>query len=217
LAFLFASLHSIHPMSIGLRLSTLLALLCFPVLGLAIRAPLPTRLANTEWKLQLNIGRETGTWMPTAWGASGARLAFEVGVQFLDEPPRKTGPRGWGESMLGAAESTKRLVVTRAPSFVGSAGLVTVQTADGACCCTPTAEGDAGALRMFIDFPDGASRNDVDLAAGERVFFTTGAWSAGALESLLSEREELEAALAANRLQQVCVSIPDKRVSIYEY
>lgn len=33
-----------------------------------------------------NLGREPGTWMPQAWGASGERLRFSVLVDLLDRP-----------------------------------------------------------------------------------------------------------------------------------
>ena len=43
-------------------------------------------LQGTRWKIVLNLGREAGTWMPPAWGASGARLLIEVVVDFTDVP-----------------------------------------------------------------------------------------------------------------------------------
>ena len=46
-------------------------------------------------------------------------------------------------------------------------------------------------LRWYLDFPDGAVRNDVELPAG-RVFFTGACWDVGALEDAEAECERLE-------------------------
>jgi DNA-binding transcriptional MerR regulator len=43
-------------------------------------------LDNTRWKLVFNIGRETGTWMPAGWGASGKRLCFQVVADLSSDP-----------------------------------------------------------------------------------------------------------------------------------
>jgi len=51
---------------------------------LSFKAGEPT-LEDTYWKVQLNIGREPGTWMPKTWGASGERLLLNLEVHFTDE------------------------------------------------------------------------------------------------------------------------------------
>lgn len=43
-------------------------------------------LDGTRWKVMLNIGRESGTWMPKTWGVSGERLLINLEVEFTDEP-----------------------------------------------------------------------------------------------------------------------------------
>jgi len=43
-----------------------------------------TALVGTTWVLECDIGRERGTWMPPAWGASGMRLIVPVAVEFKD-------------------------------------------------------------------------------------------------------------------------------------
>jgi hypothetical protein len=42
-------------------------------------------LEHTYWKVQLNIGREPGTWMPKTWGVSGERLLLNLEVQFTPQ------------------------------------------------------------------------------------------------------------------------------------
>ena len=44
------------------------------------------KLTKASWKLSLSIGRETGTWMPEEWAASGARLLLPIVVEFDSEP-----------------------------------------------------------------------------------------------------------------------------------
>ena len=44
------------------------------------------KLTKASWKLSLSIGRETGTWMPEEWAASGARLLLPITVEFDSEP-----------------------------------------------------------------------------------------------------------------------------------
>jgi len=43
-------------------------------------------LDDTVWKIVFNVGRETGTWMPPDWGASGDRLLFQCTVHFTGQP-----------------------------------------------------------------------------------------------------------------------------------
>ena len=40
-----------------------------------VAASSPTSIANTNWRVTLNVGRQPGTWMPKDWAASGARLS----------------------------------------------------------------------------------------------------------------------------------------------
>jgi hypothetical protein len=42
-------------------------------------------LVGTKTKLKLDIGREQGTWMPSIWASSGARLQVNVEVEFTNE------------------------------------------------------------------------------------------------------------------------------------
>ena len=45
---------------------------------------------------------------------------------------------------------------------------------------------------MFVDFQEPAKKRDVTVQAGERVFFTTGYWPDGVLESSQAEYDALE-------------------------
>ena len=61
-----------------------------------------------QWKIVFNLGREPGTWMPPAWGASGDRLRFTVEVDLLDEPIHDR------EDFLEGAAGAKKLGVREA-------------------------------------------------------------------------------------------------------
>ena len=124
-----------------------------------------------QCKITLNIGREPGTWMPTEWAASGARLSLPVMVEFSDE---QVDLGFEGEESFGGARYAKRLKC-EAGSFVGPQGVVVVSTNGGAWTTLPSGRPGERVIRFFLDFPDGAARNDVTLPAG-RVFFSTVCW-----------------------------------------
>lgn len=117
-------------------------------------------LNGMECQLKLNIGRESGTWMPKDWAASGARLNFPLTIRFSDE----VVDLGWeGEETLNPSGSryAKKLVVTKSGSFVSANGEVVVKANDGAWATEP-APGVPGAstLNFFVDFPEEAARNE---------------------------------------------------------
>lgn len=146
-------------------------------------------LAGLTCRLSLNIGRESGTLMPSDWSASGARLLLPVPVTFSNEP---FGTEGEQEKLLGPREKWRRLTVNGDATFVGSRGLEHVAVNDGAWSVTPSGH-ESGELlvRFYLDFPDGAVRNDVKLPAG-RVFFASGAWSEAELFEAREKAAELE-------------------------
>jgi hypothetical protein len=45
----------------------------------------PTALVGTRWRVFADIGRESGTWMPPAWGQSGMRLVCPIAIEFKDD------------------------------------------------------------------------------------------------------------------------------------
>ena len=147
-------------------------------------------IGGQRWKLSLNIGRESGTWMPPAWAASGARLALPVDVEFQSADATQ-----FREPLLGESKGTCRLRVTQPGKFIGPAGEEVVAATNGAWRATEAPGGYGETyLRFFLDFPDGAQRNDVTLPAG-RVFFTTGVWARDDLERAEAEAERLKSLL----------------------
>ena len=138
--------------------------------GLCPSAP----LSNSQWRVRLNVGRERGTWMPKAWGASEARLLVPVSVNFTAAPAAEA------ERLVGPAASTCAAAVRGAPSrFVSEKGEQRVRFAGGGWCVQRADDAPAGGealLRFWVDCASGAARRDVDIAAGERIFFSTGVW-----------------------------------------
>lgn len=64
------------------------------------------------------------------------------------------------------------------PSFVSAKGRETIKVLPGAYGCQlQGVESQQYALRFFMDFPEGATRNDVDLPA-ERIYFLSSCWMA---------------------------------------
>jgi hypothetical protein len=129
-------------------------------------------LDGFECSLTVNVGREQGTWMEKDWAVSGARLVFPINVRFSDEEVDLGIP---GEEGLGGRYCKKLVVLDEFSRFVGSNGEETVRVADGGWATSPVSDRNAvngeNKLRFFLDFPDGASRNDVSVPAG-RVYFS---------------------------------------------
>ena len=115
----------------------------------------------------LNVGREQGTWMPKEWGESGARLSFPLPIFFSDETIDLGFP---GEEALGGRYA--RRLQCADGRFIGPKG-TTVVRVDGGAWTATAIPGTSGQfkLRFFLDFPDGAERNDVSIPSG-RVFFS---------------------------------------------
>ncbi|KAL7550494.1 hypothetical protein ACHAWF_013719 [Thalassiosira exigua] len=134
------------------------------------------------------------------WASSGAKLGLTVGVRFTSRPASSDllGPEG--EGLLegdegtgeeegaggggggGAAAGRRRrrrpsspavrsVVPTNVPSFTGAGGVEAVAVTEGgyACRIQRVATGQRS-FRFFLDFPEGARRNDVVLPA-ERIYF----------------------------------------------
>mmetsp|Transcript_103836 Transcript_103836/g.180398 ORF Transcript_103836/g.180398 Transcript_103836/m.180398 type:complete len:414 (+) Transcript_103836:62-1303(+) len=152
--------------------------------------------AGLTCRLSLNVGRESGTFMPAEWSASGARLFLPVSVTFSQEPVGNEVDR---ERLLGPREKWHRLVVNGDATFVSSRGLEHVAVNDGAWSVTPSGH-ESGELlvRFYLDFPNGAVRNDVKLPAG-RVFFSSGAWPQAELSAAREKVAAMEEQVAALR------------------
>jgi hypothetical protein len=141
------------------------------------------KLTKASWKLSLSIGRETGTWMPEEWAASGARLLLPITVEFDSEPYP-----GEPEALVG--QTCFRCRPVGESSFVGVGGKVTVPVRGGAWAIQPPKPPQKPALlRFWLEFPEEAKRNDVTLPPG-RVFFTAPVWQEIELERGAEARKE---------------------------
>ena len=145
---------------------------------------------GSSFRIVLNIGRERGTWMPDSWASSGARLSIPLDVTFSESPMTTPSWDKPAEAMLGPIKDTK-MCFCRGGSFVGPAGEVPVECTGGAWSSTPTGRCGESILRFYLDFPNGAERNDVTLPPG-RLFFNSACWDAVELSAGLREREEVE-------------------------
>lgn len=132
-------------------------------------------LAGLECSVTLNVGREPGTWMDKEWGSSGARLVLpNINLRFTNEQLDLGFP---GEESLGGRFCNRLDVLQDTVRFVGPNGETEVPidaSSGGGWATLPISNGGAkgvSKLRFFLDFPEGASRNDVTLPAG-RVFFS---------------------------------------------
>jgi hypothetical protein len=136
--------------------------------------------AASEWCIQVNIGREAGTWMPEEWAASGSRLPFNVEISV--ESGYATQKDQESEFM---GSNALRLCVVEDPTYVTSQGMQYVEIPDegGWKLQLPKQKGNAGTLRLWLDFEQSpeldeglaAVRNDVTLAVG-RLYFMAPCW-----------------------------------------
>ena len=151
-------------------------------------------LVGTECRATLDIGREPGTWMDEEWGASGARFLLPVRFRFSPDPVDLGVP---GEEALGGRYCRRLEAVDPYASFVTPTGEVRTRVGDGGWAVRPLSgsgggsdEGAAG-LRFFLDFPDGATKNDLSVAPGTRVFFSGACFAPGADPPRLGPAESL--------------------------
>lgn len=128
--------------------------------------------------------------MPPEWAASGAILGFVLEVEFTDEPCEYEMTKERllkGDALMGSTLLSVEPLNT--PSFVSANGKETIKVEAGAYGChIQGLESRQFAFRFFLDFPEGAKRNDVELPA-ERIYFLSSCW-------LLSEGEEGKKSLA---------------------
>ncbi|KAL3937403.1 MAG: hypothetical protein SGBAC_007494 [Bacillariaceae sp.] len=173
-----------------------------------------SKLSQLQCALQVSVGRIPGTAMPKEWAASGARLVFPLEVEFTDELCEDYEMTK--DNLLKQATKNPRAVVPlNEPSFVSTKGQEIIDVKEGAFGCQlQTAQAQQYALRFFLDFPNGAERNDVTLPA-ERIYFLWSCWilneasieMAEGLKARLEERiyelgQQLEAFQEQNVLQR---------------
>ena len=89
------------------------------------------------------------------------------------------------------------LAVQSEGSFVGFEGEKAVSFTGGGWCVQRTIGASAeseGLLRFWLDCTSGASKGDVTVDAGERIFFSTGVWDdAEEVRRMVRSRDELDA------------------------
>jgi hypothetical protein len=136
--------------------------------------------APAEWRLDLNIGREDGTWMPEEWAESGARLSFSVDALIESEYCSMRD-----DEMDFMGPNALRLNVLEDPSFISSEGeeFIAMPEEGAWKLRLPKRKGAAGTLRFWMDTeaaPElgdmvAARRNDVILPA-ERLYCMAKCW-----------------------------------------
>lgn len=152
-----------------------------------------TKLQGSTWRLTLDVGRLQNTRMPAEWAASGARLSLPIEVTFGDKPV-PGGEMRWDVDEPACCPA-KQLQAT-AGSFVGKDGEESVAVRAGGWLAEPADRCGMRVLRAYLDFPDGAARNDAVLPAG-RVFFRAACWDGDALSATIAEAKAVKAKLDA--------------------
>lgn len=170
-----------------------------------------SRLENAQCALQVSVGRIPGTAMPPEWAASGARLGFPLELEFCKEPcvdfnmNKERLLQGSGISF--AKNNFRAVVPLNEPTFISNQGQQTINVKEGAYGCeVQNLIAQQYSLRLFLDFPDGAVRNDCSLPA-ERIYFLTSCWieDQTVLDRASKRKEETETALQGiiQELQQI--------------
>ena len=168
-----------------------------------------SRLQTIQTKRLRSIGRIPGTAMPPDWAASGAKLGFALEVEFTDEKCQYEMSKERllrGDVMMG--NNLMLVEPLNEPSFISSNGREIVKVLPGAYGCQmQEIESRRYAFRFFLDFPEGAKRNDVILPA-ERLYFLSSCWLIGDDESVLDRarrrREDVD-----KSIQQISRDIDD--------
>ena len=134
-------------------------------------------LLGTSWRLKLNVGLEPGSWMPKlidGWGASGARVIVDALVDFSENRAPE------GEELVGPVAQTRVLAARGGGKIVTLDGEQDVTFTSGGWCVQrqlfAKSDEQEGLLRFWLDCPSGCAKNDVSVAPGERIFFSTGGW-----------------------------------------
>jgi len=154
----------------------------------------------SEWRMNVDIGREPGTSMPDEWAAQGSRLPFDLSLRVESDYADDQ------EEHAFMGKNALRLVVIEDPTFVTMDGEQVLSTAEEAAWKVqlPKSKSSAGTLRFWIDLTEtsegiAACRNDVELPSG-RLFFLAQCWREPALKKG-GVRRKLEQE-SAEQLQQ---------------
>jgi len=152
--------------------------------SLANKDTFMSRIETAQCALQVSVGRIPGTAMPPEWAASGAKLGFNLEVEFCQEDCANYEMTK--ERLLqGTAVATKSGIKPKIlkaveplndPTFVSTKGTQTIVVKEGAYAGElQSPQAQLYGFRFFLDFPEGAVRNDVELPA-ERIYFLSSCW-----------------------------------------
>lgn len=153
--------------------------------------------------------------MPEEWAASGAKLGFVLEVGFSDYKEQGTKEILGQDALMGIR--LQEMLPLNQPSFVSASGTQVIDVQPGAYGCqVQDRESQQYALRWYLDFPNGAKRNDVELPA-ERIYFLSRCWlpssndvSMLALENARKEKKQVtsEMELTNARLNKIRTTPP---------
>ncbi|KAL7425781.1 hypothetical protein ACHAXH_000129 [Discostella pseudostelligera] len=145
-----------------------------------------------QCKILMTVGRTPNTEMPPEWAASGAKLTLPLHVQFstmnkecisYDELNQESLLLGdslgvaKATTMSSSSSSCSTVMPMNEPSFISTKGQEIVKVTPGVFSCQiQIPDTEQYSFRFFLDFPEGATRNDVVLPAG-RIFFMTACWN----------------------------------------
>ena len=148
-------------------------------------------LESSQCKIRMVVGRVPGTAMPPEWAASGAQLVLDLDVEFTNAPcaeyemnqerilqgsSSSSGSSTPSNSNANAKNNYQAVVPLTVPTFISTQGTEVVPVTSGAYSShLEQSESQLYRCRFFLDFPDGAIRNDVVLPS-ERIYFLTQYW-----------------------------------------
>lgn len=173
-----------------------------------------SKVVNTQCRLQLSIGRVPGSAMPQDWAASGAKLALpNLVVEFTDDACEYEMSK---ERFLNSSQkSFLSMKPLTQPSFVSLKGEQEVKVTDGAYSFELSRiEALRYNFRFFLDFPDGATRNDVQLPA-ERIFFSSICWLADEKTIKNAERRKKEFEKKLGEVEKEISELQEKSTNFF--
>lgn len=133
-----------------------------------------SRVENAQCKLNILVGRIPGTAMHPEWASSGAKLSLPLEIKFCKDACTEHEMNK--ERFLGDNPPFLAVEPLTNPTFISVKGTETVQVTPGAYgCALQEADSKHYSFGFFLDFPNGAIRNDVKLPA-ERIYFKSSFW-----------------------------------------
>ncbi len=154
------------------------------------------RIENTQATLAVEVGRIPGTAMPSEWAASGAKLGFTLEIGFTDNVEQSMNERLGEDALMGS--KLQAILPLNQPTFISLSGTEVIEVQPGSYGCQiQDRDSNQYALRWYLDFPNGAKRNDVELPA-EKIYFLSRCWLPSsndermlALENARNEKKQI--------------------------